>query len=197
MAVCVLFVVGITRQTMAQDGSSGERPEVLLKTSMGEIQIELNPQEAPKTVENFLNYVKSDFYDGTVFHRVIPGFMIQGGGLDKDLVEKPTQDPIVNEAGNGLSNKKYTIAMARTPDPDSATSQFFINVADNANLDRTPGSAGYAVFGRVVKGLEVVDKIASVKTGRKPAGGPRPMLMRDVPLEPVVIEEAKVVESSR
>jgi peptidyl-prolyl cis-trans isomerase A (cyclophilin A) len=166
-------------------------PEVELETSEGTIIIELNPEKAPKTVANFLEYVNSGFYEGTVFHRVIKDFMIQGGGHDKDLVEKPTRAPVVNEAGNGLSNKEYTIAMARTMDPDSATSQFFISTADNtSNLDRNRNSAGYTVFGRVVKGLDVVDRIESVETSAKAA--PRQGLMQDVPVVPVLIKKASV-----
>lgn len=166
-------------------------PEVELDTSEGKIVIELNPEKAPKTVANFLEYVNSGFYDGTVFHRVIKDFMIQGGGHEKDLTEKKTRAAVPNEAGNGLSNKDYTIAMARKPHPDSATSQFFINTSDNRNLDRSGGNAGYTVFGRVVKGIDVVDRIESVDTAPKP--GPGGGLMEDVPVEPVVIKKASVL----
>lgn len=159
---------------------------VELHTNRGVIRAELDDEKAPATVANFLSYVKAGHYDGTVFHRVIKGFMIQGGGFEPGLRQKPTQAPIANEADNGLKNGKYTLAMARTSVPDSATSQFFINAADNAFLDfksKTPQGWGYAVFGKVVSGSEVVDAIESVSTGRK--GG-----HDDVPLEDVVIERA-------
>lgn len=144
-----------------------KNPVVVLATSKGEVRVELLPDKAPVTVKNFLDYVKAGHYNGTVFHRVIPGFMIQGGGMDKDLNEKPTRDSIKNEAGNGLKNDRGTLAMARRSDPNSASAQFFINVADNAFLnhkDETPQGFGYAVFGKVVKGMDVVDQIVSVKT---------------------------------
>ncbi|MCS6997758.1 MAG: peptidylprolyl isomerase, partial [Casimicrobiaceae bacterium] len=148
-----------------------EAPRVELRTSLGAITIELYPDKAPRTVENFLRYVKEGFYDGTIFHRVIPKFMIQGGGFTPDFVQKPTRPPIRNEADNGLKNATGTIAMARTSDPHSATAQFFINVADNRELDfryPTQEGWGYCVFGRVVKGMEVVERIARVKTGPGP-----------------------------
>ncbi len=159
-------------------------PKVSMKTSAGEIVLELNPEKAPKTVENFLQYVKSGFYNGTIFHRVINGFMVQGGGYDAKGNEKPTRDPIQNEAKNGLRNQAYTVAMARTPDPHSASAQFFINVNNNRFLDY-PGQDGwgYAVFGKVIKGADVVDKIKSVETDR-----------RDKPVQNVVIESATIVE---
>lgn len=163
-------------------------PRVTLETSKGTIVIELKPDAAPATVENFLGYVESGFYDGTIFHRVIPDFMIQGGGFTADLQQKPTRDPIRNEADDGLKNLRGTLAMARTSDPHSATSQFFINVVDNHYLDHTAKSArgwGYTVFAEVVDGMDVVDAIAKVSTTRR--GG-----MSDVPKEPVVIEKATV-----
>lgn len=160
--------------------------KVELKTNMGNIIIELDAEKAPITVANFLKYVNSGFYDGVIFHRVIANFMIQGGGFTKDMQRKPTNPPIKNEADNGLKNLRGTISMARTSIPDSATSQFFINHRDNTNLDYSPGNPGYAVFGKVVEGMETVDKIAAVKTGIT-AG------MRDVPVEPVIIESARVV----
>ena len=171
-----------------------ESTKVQLETSAGTIVLELNDEKAPKTVANFLQYVESDHYAGTVFHRVIKGFMIQGGGMDADLKEKPTKPPVVNEGGNGLSNKKYTIAMARTPNPDSATSQFFINSNDNLFLDRekSQDGFGYAVFGTVVEGKDVVDKIEGTKTGVKTS--PRGIPMRDVPEEPIVIKKATVLK---
>ncbi len=157
---------------------------VQLDTNMGAIAIELDAEKAPLTVENFLDYMESGHYDNTVFHRVIDGFMIQGGGFDTDLVQKPTLDPVANEADNGLKNERYTIAMARTSDPQSATSQFFINVADNTFLDyRAPTMAGwgYTVFGRVVSGKAIVDQIAATRTG---AAG---RFAKDVPLQSVII----------
>jgi len=161
---------------------------VKLQTSMGNIVIELNEQAAPITVKNFLGYVEAGFYDGTIFHRVIPGFMIQGGGFTGQMARKETRTPIINEAKNGLSNMRGTIAMARTNDPDSATSQFFINHSDNEFLNYVDESkAGYAVFGKVTEGMEdVVDAIASVKTTTKNG-------MDDVPVETVTIQSAKVV----
>ncbi|MFT0173731.1 MULTISPECIES: peptidylprolyl isomerase [Paraburkholderia] len=163
---------------------------VELHTNHGVIKLELNAEKAPKTVANFLNYVKNGHYDGTVFHRVIDGFMIQGGGFEAGMKQKPTEAPIENEANNGLKNERGSIAMARTNDPHSASAQFFINVADNDFLNHsspTPQGWGYAVFGKVVEGLEVVDKIKKVKTGSKG-------FHQDVPVDDVVIEKAVVVE---
>ena len=159
---------------------------VRLETSLGDIVIELNSAKAPITTANFKNYVKSGFYDGTIFHRVIRDFMIQGGGFTPEMKQKHTQAAIRNEADNRLDNKKYTVAMARTNDPHSATAQFFINVKDNPFLDHKAPSGndwGYAVFGRVIQGMEVVDRIVKVKTGNR-AG------QKDVPLEPVIITKA-------
>jgi len=164
--------------------------KVKLKTTMGDIVIELDEEAAPVTVKNFLRYVQEHFYDGTIFHRVIPNFMIQGGGFTPDMIQKETHEPIVNEASNGLKNDRGTIAMARTPHPDSATSQFFINHKDNNSLNYAgPGKPGYAVFGRVVKGMKVVDKIAKVQTTRRRGHA-------DVPVVPVVIISAQVVSSN-
>ncbi|WP_321876556.1 peptidylprolyl isomerase [Paraburkholderia bannensis] len=163
---------------------------VELHTNHGVIKLELDAAKAPKTVANFLEYVKSGHYDGTVFHRVIDGFMIQGGGFEAGMKQKPTQAPIENEANNGLKNVRGSIAMARTNDPHSASAQFFINVADNDFLNHsspTPQGWGYAVFGKVVDGLDVVEKIKSVKTGSKG-------FHQDVPVDDVVIEKAVVVE---
>ncbi|MDD5241317.1 MAG: peptidylprolyl isomerase [Sulfuricella sp.] len=171
-------------------GAQAANPMVEMKTNLGSFTLELYPDKAPKTVENFLRYVKNGHYKGTVFHRVIDNFMIQGGGFDTNLREKETFYPIRNEATNGLKNKVYTIAMARTNDPHSATAQFFINLKDNVFLDHTVPKGqgwGYAVFGKVVKGQEVVSKIAKVRTG------PRDPLPSDVPLENVVIEEVKLL----
>lgn len=163
-------------------------PSVVLETTEGNITIELNPEKAPKTVENFLGYVDSGHYDGTIFHRVISNFMIQGGGMDPNMVERDTKAPIENEATNGLKNEKGTIAMARTSDPHSATSQFFINAADtNSFLDHTRPSGsgwGYCVFGRVTDGMDVVEKIRKAQTGRRG-------MHSDVPLNPIVIEKAR------
>ena len=156
---------------------------------MGAIVLELDSEKAPKTVENFLQYVKDGHYNGTIFHRVIPGFMVQGGGFGPDMREKPTRGTIRNEAGNGLRNTTGTVAMARTPDPHSASAQFFINVSDNAFLDfraATHDGYGYAVFGKVVKGMDVVNKITKVQTATKAPHA-------DVPVKPIVIERAQVV----
>ena len=165
-------------------------PRVLIKTSLGDMTVELNEDKAPKSVENFLQYAKEGFYDGTVFHRVIDGFMIQGGGFTRDLTQKRTRAPVHNEANNGLSNARGTLAMARTSDPHSATAQFFINVVDNKRLDYVSDTNGmtwgYCVFGKVIEGLDVVDKIKAVPTA---AQGPLP---RDVPTTPVVIEKVEI-----
>ena len=163
---------------------------VELKTSMGSIKLQLNEEKAPKTVANFLSYVNDGHFNGTIFHRVIDGFMIQGGGFDTAMNQKDTKDPIENEANNGLKNSAYTVAMARTSDPHSATAQFFINVANNDFLDHTAPTGrgwGYAVFGEVVEGKDIVDKIRSVKTATKG-------FHENVPVEAVVIESASVVK---
>ncbi|HEY9279586.1 MAG TPA: peptidylprolyl isomerase [Eoetvoesiella sp.] len=165
-------------------------PRVKLQTNHGDIVIELDAEKAPKTVENFLTYVKEGFFDGTVFHRVINNFMVQGGGFEAGMKQKQTHATIENEADNGLKNNRYTLAMARTSDPHSATAQFFINVADNDFLNftsPTPNGWGYAVFGKVAEGTEVVDQIKVVKTGNKG-------FHQDVPVEDVVIEKATIVE---
>lgn len=164
---------------------------VKLTTSMGDIVLELNREKAPQTVDNFLEYVRGGHYDGTIFHRVIAGFMIQGGGLDKDMNERPTRGPIKNEANNGLKNDKYTVAMARTQEPHSATAQFFINTENNDFLNFTAETVqgwGYAVFGQVVEGTEVVDKIENVETASR-------SFHDDVPNTPIVIEKAEVLEN--
>ena len=186
-----LVLVGLLTLCLAMPAMA-ERKRVLVKleTSMGDITLELNPDKAPATTANFLQYVKSGFYDGTIFHRVISGFMIQGGGLDADMKEKPTREPIKNEADNGLANLTYTVAMARTQDPHSASAQFFINVADNDFLNhkaKTVEGWGYAVFGKVVAGQDVVDKIKAVPTTTKG-------FFQDVPREPVVIIKAEVIQ---
>lgn len=167
---------------------SSDNPMVKMTTSLGEITIELYPEQAPESVDNFLQYASDGFYDGTIFHRVIPGFVLQGGGFTPQMERKPTREPIANESDNGLENRRGTLSMARLPDPHSATSQFFINLADNAHLDHQGGGQwGYAVFAKVVDGMAVVDDIAGVETTTK-AG------LADVPAEPVGIEEAKRVD---
>jgi peptidyl-prolyl cis-trans isomerase A (cyclophilin A) len=168
---------------------AAKNPVVLIETSLGNVKLELFPREAPISVKNFLDYVNSGFYNGTVFHRVIPNFMIQGGGFTADLIQKQTSPPIRNEADNGLKNLPGTLAMARTPVVDSATAQFFINVADNASLnhrDKTPQGYGYAVFGKVSEGMDVVEKIAAVKTGTQKG-------FQNVPETSVVIKSIKVL----
>jgi len=169
-----------------------KKPVVGMETSMGTIKIELYPHQAPATVENFLGYVNDKFYDGTIFHRVIPTFLIQGGGMVPGLREKQTKAPIKNESANGLSNQKYTLAMARTGVPDSATSQFFINLKDNQFLDRANSrdGVGYCVFGKVIEGQDVVDKIAKVKTASRGVHG-------DVPAEDVTIKSVRRADSGQ
>lgn len=182
--ITLMLILGFNQAALA-----GEKPHVLVETNLGSFELELFPDQAPKSVANFLEYVNSGFYNGTVFHRVIDGFMIQGGGFTPEYERKPTNAPIVNEADNGLKNQRGTIAMARTMEPNSATAQFFINVKDNDFLNhtsKTPRGWGYAVFGKVVKGMDVVDKIRKVKTG---PGGVFP---QDVPQEAVIIERITV-----
>lgn len=179
--VLILAGVLLAAPALAEEAGGGQtqKPAVVkLETNMGDIEIALNPEKAPKTVKNFLTYVDEGFYDGTIFHRIVPGFVIQGGGLDANMREKDTRPPIENEAGNKLSNDRYTVAMARTSDPHSATAQFYINLVDNKALNytsSTPDGFGYAVFGKVISGQDVVNKIAGVKTNQS------------VPLEPVLI----------
>lgn len=156
-----------------------------MKTSMGNIEIELFDDKAPVSAKNFESYVKSNFYTGTIFHRVIPGFMVQGGGLDANMIEKATKAPIVNESGNGLKNMRGTLAMARTSNPNSASSQFFINVADNSFLNKSAMDAGYAVFGKVTKGMDIVDKIVNVPTGNYG-------MHQNVPKQPIKIISVQI-----
>ena len=185
-------VLGVVCALLLSAGVHAANPQVEIRTSSGVISVELHPDKAPKTVENFLQYVRDGFYKGLIFHRVIPGFMIQGGGFSKAMEQKPTRDPVAIESDNGLKNTTGTLAMARTQNPNSATAQFFINVADNVFLDftgKTVRGYGYTVFGTVTKGMEVVERIAKSPTG---PGGPFP---RDVPLEQVVIEDIKLVEA--
>lgn len=200
IALCALIPLNAIAQTKPVEGAKPEAaaeapapvaPRVLIKTSLGDITAELDTEKAPKSVENFLQYVKDGFYSGTIFHRVIGNFMVQGGGFTPDLRQKPTRPSIANEARNGLSNKRGTLAMARTPDPNSATAQFFINMVDNRNLDFVSDERsetwGYAVFGKVVDGMDVVDKIAAVPTGPK---GP---FRSDVPTTDVIIEKVELL----
>jgi cyclophilin family peptidyl-prolyl cis-trans isomerase len=185
-----LFIVAAALVFLAfgcrsEKGNFKGRTMVKLETTKGAIVIEVNETAAPVTAANFLQYIKDGFYDGTIFHRVIPNFMIQGGGFTPDMKQKTTRPPIVNEGKNGLKNKRGTLAMARTNDPNSATGQFFINLVDNANLDYSARNPGYAVFGQVVEGMDVVDAIAKVKRGIKDS-------FQDVPEEPIIIKSAKV-----
>jgi peptidyl-prolyl cis-trans isomerase B (cyclophilin B) len=185
LASLAILLTLLTPPTLLAEGN----PSAVIRTSMGEIQLELYADKAPVSVGNFVNYAKSGYYDGTIFHRVIGNFMIQGGGFTPDMQKKTTGEPIQNEAANGLKNKRGTIAMARTNNPHSATSQFFINVNDNTDLDYTgEGSSrewGYTVFGRVTSGMSVVDSIRFVPTGRVQG-------FSDVPKEPVVIESVEI-----
>ncbi len=187
----ILFILAIIAVSISINKSEGiaedkvekgGNPVVLIKTSKGDIKVELDKEKAPISVENFLSYVNDGYYNGTIFHRVIKNFMIQGGGFTADMKQKPTKDPIKNEAKNGLSNAKGTLAMARTSVVDSATSQFFINLIDNKFLDHGTRDYGYAVFGKVIQGMDVVDKIAIVPTGNQ-----------DVPTETITIESITLV----
>lgn len=196
IAVVLLLLSGAALAQSADSASEQtnpfekELPTVVLRTSLGDIKVELYEDQAPVTVENFLAYVRDDHFDGTVFHRVISNFMIQGGGFDTEYERRETREPIVNEADNGLSNQRGTLAMARTNDPDSATAQFFINVVDNPALDHRGKASGrtwgYAVFGRVVEGMDVVDEIRFVPTE---ARGPH----QNAPVDNVVIESAEIL----
>lgn len=183
------FIAFLTLACSFGASAATTNPQVELRTTMGPIVIELEQEKAPATVANFLQYVKDGHYNGTIFHRVIPGFMIQAGGFTPDMQEKPTRASIKNEASNGLRNTTGTLAMARRPDPHSASAQFFINVSDNAFLDFKAPTAqgyGYTVFGKVVSGMDVVNKIAGVKTAPRPPHD-------DVPVKPVIIERARVI----
>lgn len=180
------FTLQTYAETETQTGES-DRPKVRVLTSEGAIELQLRPDVAPKTVENFLTYARDDFYEGTVFHRVISGFMIQGGGFTRDIKRKETRTPIRNEASTTLPNARGTVAMARTSSPDSATSQFFINVTDNDFLNAGVRGAGYTVFAKVTAGMNVVDSIASAKTAHSHG-------MADVPVEPIVIESVTPLE---
>lgn len=184
--VGITVLVSVTGDAAAADakGKKGDRPVVVFSMPEGDITIELYPEKAPITVRNFLNYVDSGFYDGTIFHRVIPGFVIQGGGYTETLQQKPTEPPIKNEADNGLKNERGTLSMARTSDINSATSQFFINLKDNDFLDHGSRDFGYAVFGKVIDGMDVVDKIAAAPTTQR---GP----FQDTPIRPLVTDKAQ------
>jgi peptidyl-prolyl cis-trans isomerase A (cyclophilin A) len=190
LAAALLFTLPACSH--AGNEPKGGGPVVLMSTSMGDIKIQLFEKEAPETVKNFLSYVNDKFYDDTIFHRVIPGFMIQGGGFTPEMQQKPTKPPIKNESSNGLKNDTYTIAMARTSVPDSATSQFFINVKNNDFLNKANAQdgVGYAVFGKVITGMDVVDRIAGVQTGRRG-------MYSDVPVEPVIIKSVTVASNGK
>lgn len=202
LLVCLPALLGVTGAVAQTKAAAPQKPaaapapahpRVVLETSKGNIVVELYQDKAPKTVKNFLDYVKAGFFDGTIFHRVIPNFMIQGGGFTPDMTEKPTRPPIQNEADNGLGNQRGTLAMARTRDPHSAGAQFFINLKDNSPLNhsaKTLDGWGYAVFGRVVEGLEVVDAIALVQTTSKG-------MYDDVPVQPVVIKKARLAAAAK
>jgi peptidyl-prolyl cis-trans isomerase A (cyclophilin A) len=197
--VAILFALSLTVLASGQAkkgqtaAASAKHPAVVMDTTMGTIKIEVLTDKAPVTAKNFLDYVSSGFYDGTIFHRVIPNFVVQGGGYLQNMAPKPTKAPIKNESKNGLKNLRGTLSMARYTDPDSATSQFFINLKDNSNLDpeNAAGGWGYAVFAKVIEGMDVVDKIAAVKTGTKNVMGTP---FGDVPLQPVIVKSAKVLQ---
>ncbi|WP_079416027.1 peptidylprolyl isomerase [Thiomonas intermedia] len=186
LAASSLLAAGTLPAARAAEAPAAQ-PKVEFVTTMGKFVVQLDPARAPKTVANFLDYVKSGFYKGTIFHRVIPGFMVQGGGFTANMQQKPTRPPIALESQNGLRNLRGTIAMARTADPNSATAQFFVNVADNPSLDYPkPDGYGYAVFGKVISGMEVIDKIVAVPTQNEG-------MFQNVPVKPIVIEDAKVL----
>lgn len=190
LATLLLSSAQAANSSIQQGTTMSTNPQVLLHTNKGDITLELDAEKAPKTVENFLTYVNSGFYDGTIFHRVIPSFMVQGGGFEVGMAQKDTNAPVENEANNGLKNDPYTVAMARTSDPHSATAQFFINVANNEFLNHTnptPNGWGYTVFGKVVEGTDIVDTLKGVKTGNKG-------FHQDVPVEDLIIETATLVE---
>lgn len=187
-ALALCLFLSCTAPALAADVPMSPFPTVKLTTTEGDIVLRLDGRRSPYTVSNFLRYVQSGHYNGTVFHRVIPGFMVQGGGFDKDLTEKPAGTPIPNESGNGHSNIRGTVAMARTGDPHSATAQFFVNLVDNSRLDPSPRGWGYTVFGSVIEGMEVVDKIARIPTGAKGR------FASDVPNKDVIITSAELVD---
>ncbi|GAB4345244.1 MAG: peptidylprolyl isomerase [Gammaproteobacteria bacterium] len=188
-----VFLISLMLTLSGQPAGAAPKPQVRLSTTLGDIVVELDMERAPQTVNNFLTYLQYGSYNGTIFHRVIPGFVIQGGGFTPDFRRVPTQAPVHNESRGGLSNRTGTIAMARTRDPHSATSQFYINLRDNTSLDygggADPSGWGYTVFGRVIEGMDVVQRIAAVPTG---SGGP---FRRDVPREAVVLKEATLLDN--
>ena len=189
LCLMVLTLMAGLASLPSDSSASGSKTKVKMTTNMGEIEIELYPDKAPVTVGNFIEYVQSGFFDGVIFHRIIPGFVLQGGGFTADMRQKKTRSPIVNEADNGLKNTKGTLSMARTSDPDSATSQFFVNLVDNPFLDftaKTRQGWGYAVFARVTSGMDVAQRMAAVSTGNVRGHS-------DVPLEPVVIEKMEMM----
>jgi cyclophilin family peptidyl-prolyl cis-trans isomerase len=183
----LLLAAGLSAPAWSQDAAPAGPQRVRFETTLGAFTVEVDPARAPLTAGSFLQYVGDQHYDGTIFHRVIGNFVIQGGGYLPDGAEKPVRGGVPNESGNGLSNRRGTVALARTGDPHSGTSQFYVNVADNIALDPSPARWGYAVFGRVIEGMDVVDRIASVATG---SSGP---FQEDVPLQPVVISSARIV----
>lgn len=201
LAACVVAlstVAPVTAQELTSEAvaATDTAPHVVIETNFGSFTLALKPDKAPVTVENFLRYVDEGFYDGTVFHRVIPNFMVQGGGFTEALEQKETHDPIVNESNNRLHNVRGTVAMARTNDPDSASSQFFINQRSNLRLDWAPGRPGYTVFAEVVDGMSVVDFIATAETHSAMAMTPRgEALFNDVPVEPVIIKSARRIDT--
>lgn len=190
VTILLTFITAVSLPSVAAPNDSNNPIYVRLNTTAGSFVLRLRPDQAPITVRNFLHYVKTGFYNGTIFHRVIPGFMIQGGGFTQGMKKKSTDSPIKNESNNDLQNNRGTIAMARTSDPDSATSQFFINLVDNHYLDGQNGRPGYAVFGKVIRGMGVVDSIAKVPTTTK---GP----YQNVPVTPVVIRSANVISKAK
>ena len=185
--VLLLFAAGLCAPAWSQDVAPAGPQQVRFETTLGAFTVEVDPARAPLTAMSFLQYVRDQHYDGTIFHRVIGNFVIQGGGYLPDGTEKPVRGGVPNESGNGLSNRRGTVALARTGDPHSGTSQFYVNLADNIALDPSPTRWGYAVFGRVVEGMDVVDRIASVATGSSGA------FQEDAPLQPVVITTARVI----
>jgi cyclophilin family peptidyl-prolyl cis-trans isomerase len=185
--LALMLAAGLSAPAWSQQAVLGAAPRVRFETTLGAFTVEVDPVRAPLTAANFLQYARDQHYDGTMFHRVIGNFVVQGGGYLPDGTEKPVRGGVPNESGNGLSNRRGTVALARTGDPHSGTSQFYVNLTDNIALDPSPARWGYAVFGRVVEGMEVVDRIASVATGSNAALG------EDVPLQPVVITTARVV----
>jgi peptidyl-prolyl cis-trans isomerase A (cyclophilin A)/peptidyl-prolyl cis-trans isomerase B (cyclophilin B) len=191
MVLSMAAIVGLSGFGLRAQAQA-ENPRVLIETSMGDIEVELYEKEAPITVENFLKYVKKGHYDGTIFHRIIPGFVVQGGGLEKSMKERPTDAPIKNEAKNGLKNEKMTLSMARTSVPNSATSQFYINLTYNKSLDQKHAAdgVGYCVFGKVVRGEDVVEKMATVRTGNR-AG------QQDVPIDPITLVKATLLNGEK